>query len=271
MSALAGPRNQPWKSDKPVTTTLDVPLKQNAVVYNGGIVVRTGGYGKAGVTGLGLVAIGWLDHQSALPSVTGNAAADGGVQSDGRSLVRVRQGLGRANNSTSTDLIATADIGKICFLVDDQTVAKTDGGGTRSIAGVIQEVDSSGVWVFIAEQVNSALVREILKNGTGNTEEIVANGALAVTRRTSRLAISGTMAFTLADGQVSGQRKTIFCKSAAATPVGVVTPAHASGFSTITFGAGAANASVELEWDDSLGTPAWKVVNVTTVGTLTIA
>lgn len=269
MSALNGPRNQVWKSDKAVDQTLDVQLKQSAVVFNGGVVVRTGGYGRAGFTGLGLVAIGFADFEGAWPSVTGNASVDGGVLSNGKSAIRVRQGLGRLNNSTSTDQIAAADIGKLCFLVDDQTVAKTDGGGTRSIAGVIEEVDSQGVWVSIGEQVNALIIREILKNGTGNTEEIVANGPLSVTRRTSRLAVSGTMAFTLADGQVSGQRKTIFGKSAASTPSGVVTPAHASGFTTITFGAGTANASVELEWDDSV--PAWKVVGVNTVGTLTIA
>ena len=32
-------------------------------------------------------------------------------------------------------------------MVDDQTVAKTDGTGTRSAAGVVVNVDALGVWV----------------------------------------------------------------------------------------------------------------------------
>ncbi|MFB0515162.1 MAG: hypothetical protein ACETWG_00985, partial [Candidatus Neomarinimicrobiota bacterium] len=35
------------------------------------------------------------------------------------------------------------------YIVDDQTVAKTDGTGTRSPAGFIEDVDSNGVWVLV--------------------------------------------------------------------------------------------------------------------------
>jgi hypothetical protein len=31
--------------------------------------------------------------------------------------------------------------------VDDQTVAKTDGSTTRSVAGIVRGVDTDGVWV----------------------------------------------------------------------------------------------------------------------------
>ena len=50
-------------------------------------------------------------------------------------------------NSAATDAITLADIGKDCFIVDDQTVAKTDGSGTRSRAGRVFDVDADGVWV----------------------------------------------------------------------------------------------------------------------------
>ena len=48
---------------------------------------------------------------------------------------------------TAADAITLADIGKDCFIVDDQTVAKTDGAGTRSRAGRVFDVDADGVWV----------------------------------------------------------------------------------------------------------------------------
>lgn len=50
-------------------------------------------------------------------------------------------------NSASTDEITAADIGNDCYIVDDETVAKTDDEGARSVAGQIVDLDSYGVWV----------------------------------------------------------------------------------------------------------------------------
>ena len=43
--------------------------------------------------------------------------------------------------------IAAADIGNNCYVVDDQTVAKTNGTNSRSVAGKVHDVDAIGVWV----------------------------------------------------------------------------------------------------------------------------
>lgn len=56
-------------------------------------------------------------------------------------------GTFRWENSGSSDAITRAEIGDDCYIVDNQTVAKTDGSGTRSKAGRIADVDSLGVWV----------------------------------------------------------------------------------------------------------------------------
>lgn len=62
-----------------------------------------------------------------------------------------RKGWFRFANSAAADLIALDDIGKVCYVVDDQTVALTDGAGTRSAAGRIRDVDAAGVWIeFLA-------------------------------------------------------------------------------------------------------------------------
>ena len=50
-------------------------------------------------------------------------------------------------NSAAADQITAADIGNDCYGVDDQTVAKTNGANTRSVAGKIYDVDAQGVWV----------------------------------------------------------------------------------------------------------------------------
>ena len=43
--------------------------------------------------------------------------------------------------------VVQADLGKTCYIVDDETVAKTDGTATRSAAGKVVGLDSDGVWV----------------------------------------------------------------------------------------------------------------------------
>lgn len=67
----------------------------------------------------------------------------------GDQRVETRRGVFPFANSTSTDEITRADIGASAYIVDDQTVAKTSATNTRSIAGVIRDVDSNGVWVEI--------------------------------------------------------------------------------------------------------------------------
>lgn len=71
---------------------------------------------------------------------------------------RFREGIFRYANSAAGDLIATADIGTVCYIVDDQTVAKTSGTNTRSPAGVVVDVDANGVWVRFDEALTRAML-----------------------------------------------------------------------------------------------------------------
>jgi hypothetical protein len=48
------------------------------------------------------------------------------------------------------DLVTAASVGADCFVVDDQTVALTNGAATRYVCGKVQSVDADGVRVFIA-------------------------------------------------------------------------------------------------------------------------
>lgn len=72
---------------------------------------------------------------------------DNSAGAAGAATVRIRMGCFRWANSASGDLITAADIGADCFIVDDQTVAKTNGSSTRSVAGKVVDVDALGVWV----------------------------------------------------------------------------------------------------------------------------
>lgn len=70
-----------------------------------------------------------------------------GVAGDLR--IETRRGVFPFTNSTTTDEITRADIGADAYIVDDQTVAKTSATSTRSVAGIIRDVDEAGVWVEI--------------------------------------------------------------------------------------------------------------------------
>ena len=77
------------------------------------------------------------------------AAVDNSEGAAGDLNVDVRRGMFPFKNSAAADEITRADIGADCYIVDDETVAKTDGTSTRSVAGTIRDVDSAGVWVEI--------------------------------------------------------------------------------------------------------------------------
>lgn len=113
-------------------------LAADAVIYAGALVVVDAGYALAGSTDTGLVCVG-----VAKQAVDNTDGANGAVK------VEVERGVFRFANSSSGDLIAVGDIGATCYIVDDQTVAKTNGSSSRSAAGKVFDVDAQGVWVEI--------------------------------------------------------------------------------------------------------------------------
>lgn len=248
MTALAAARNTVQMAiGEPILTVIDVPLKALTVVYQGGIVVLdTTGYGVAATAAVGLKACGVLtSERSAAPSLTGGAA-------NGDVVARVAQGVFRFANG---DTIAQVNVGDVCFLVDDQTVAKADGAGARSPAGIIMGVDSTGVYVAIGLELYK-MIESAISSGSAPLESGLLSGALSIVKRSSTLAVSGTVAYTLADGTRVGQRKTITADSAAASPHGVLTPAHGSGWTSADFTT--ARGSLELEWISA----GWRIVFV---------
>ncbi len=88
----------------------------------------------------------------------GRAEKRGTSTSAGVTSQRYRPGTYRFANSSAGDLIVTADIGAACYIVDDQTVAKTNGTNTRSPAGIIDGVDALGVWVRFDEALTRAIL-----------------------------------------------------------------------------------------------------------------
>ena len=134
MAALSAPRSTPQKLE-PITRS--VPLLANAKVYQGGMVqIAASGFAVAAVATAANVTIG-----------VAQATVDNAGGANGAASVEVRRGVYRFANSASGDLIARSEIGKTVYVIDDQTVAKTDNSAARPAAGICYDVDAQGVWV----------------------------------------------------------------------------------------------------------------------------
>jgi hypothetical protein len=135
--ALGQDRNTPARAGD----TKSLGAAASKKFFGGAIVMRNAaGYATPGATATGLAGVGRCEKQ-----------IDNSSGSNGDLAVTVRPGIFQFANSTSTDEITAAEIGKPCYAVDDQTVAKTDGSAARSIAGFIFDVDAQGVWVEFDE------------------------------------------------------------------------------------------------------------------------
>lgn len=130
--ALSADRNTPERDGKEFA----LAPASGQVIYRGALVaLNSSGELVKGAAAATLKALGRAENS------TEDAGYDG--------TITYRRGTFRFKNSASADLIAAADIGATCYIVDDETVAKTNGSATRSAAGTVRAVDAAGVWVEI--------------------------------------------------------------------------------------------------------------------------
>jgi hypothetical protein len=116
---------------------MEPPVGANARIFAGALVaINATGFAVAGATGATLKGAGVAERR---------ADNTGGV--DGAIRVRLSKTPHAFANSAAADAITLADIGSDCYMVDDQTVAKTNGSNTRGRAGRVYDVDEDGVWV----------------------------------------------------------------------------------------------------------------------------
>lgn len=120
-----------------ITLDRDLPIEANVTCWQGGMV-QVNAAGRV-VPASATIANRTLGLAVRTVNNVGGAA--------GAATVKVRRGTFRYANSTAGDLLARLDIGATCYVVDDQTVAKTNNAGARPAAGIVHDVDAQGVWV----------------------------------------------------------------------------------------------------------------------------
>ena len=144
----------------PLATDRNTPMRQPGIqsglaaavlIYAGALVMRNAaGYITKGAAATGSVGVGRAEER-----------VDNSAGSAGDKSVEFRPGTFRFKNSASTDAITIAEIGDVCWIVDDETVAKTSGSGARSPAGIIADVDAQGVWVRFDEGLTRVYVEGV--------------------------------------------------------------------------------------------------------------
>ena len=140
---LTADRNTPtWLGDR-----RSGPVGASTRIFAGALIMRNA----AGFLIRGAVATGSTGVGIAEEPADNTSGANGAIN------VTYRTGIvARFRNSTGADLIAQADVGAIAWIADDDQVAKTNGTTTRSRAGIIEAVDSQGVWVRLDEAITDA-------------------------------------------------------------------------------------------------------------------
>jgi hypothetical protein len=133
VTATTTPRNTPER----MGSVFGVPAKANAVLLAGTIAVASAGFAAGATTAVGLIALGRVEE-----------TVDNTGGADGAKTVKVCRGIFKFANHAG-DLVTQAGAFADCFLVDNQTVAATSGGSTRSRAGKVVAVESDGVYVAI--------------------------------------------------------------------------------------------------------------------------
>lgn len=136
MPALTQPRNTPTREGR----ALHDPVAASTRIFAGSLMcLNAAGFAVPGSTATTLKARGVVQK-----------SVDNSNGGNGDAFVTSERGVFRFNND-AVDAIDRSHIEGTAWIVDDNTVAATDGGdpATRSAAGNIIDVDDNGVWVEI--------------------------------------------------------------------------------------------------------------------------
>lgn len=133
MTAAIQDRNTPYKDGELIA----FPLAAAARIFAGTIVVaNAAGFAAPGSTAGGLAYLGRAEE-----------SVDNRTGANGETTVQVRRGKAFKFLNSAADPVGQASVGRVAYILDDQTVAATNGANTRSAAGIVLGVDPDGVWI----------------------------------------------------------------------------------------------------------------------------
>ena len=260
MTALTADRH----TQERVGNEYSFPILANTLCHAGGLAtVTAAGYVRPGtVDGLsaGSVAVGRFCRQ--YDNRTGTTSLSAAT------VAQVESGIFHWDNDTVAP-VTTASLRRTCYVLDDQTVSASSAVNTRTIAGIVMDVDATGIWVASGVSTQASTVTEAsvpvyvgtvamaaasngvlryvaTRAGVINSFGTVLSAALATGDATLTCAINGT--------GVTGGAQTLPSAGSAANVAKITTPSAANSFVagdviTLTVGGaatGSATAAVTL-------------------------
>lgn len=136
MTALAANRNPDLRG----VTSITLGAKTNVHVYAGGFVFNDAGWARGGVPTVNTPVLG----------ISRDEVDNTGGANGAKNVVAERGDAYPFANGAGGDALAAADIGKNVYAIDDATVGKTDGAGTRPVAGTLVALGADSIpWVQI--------------------------------------------------------------------------------------------------------------------------
>lgn len=144
MTALSNDLPRAGSADL-ATRSLSVPVAAATTIFQGALVatqIGGSGYAVNASADRSLRVIGVAARRVVNTTAEGFGAA-------GDLSVEVERGVFPFANSSSTDAISAADVGALCFVVDNDTVARTANFGLRPVAGIVSKVEGGKVYVEI--------------------------------------------------------------------------------------------------------------------------
>src|SRR5574337_702698 len=191
-AALTADRNTPRRDGQQISLGVAATKK----IFAGSLVMKTAaGYATPGAAATLGTAIGIGRSNEDQDNTSG---ADGAINA----LIDA-YGCYRFANSAAGDAVTIADIGRPCYIVDDQTVARTSNNGARCTAGVVYDVDSSGVWIDFSRNVLPGLAqRDVVAladaAATLTADQLINKGLFTITPTAGRALTLDTAALLVA-------------------------------------------------------------------------
>lgn len=147
MALSAGTQTPNLASPSPMPRT--APQKTATTIYQHGLVmIDSTGYLLPGAASASSYGAGRAKSNGGTDrwAVGGSSADD----------VDFEVGIFGWKNSASGDEVLETDIGKVVYIVDDETVAKTSRAGSLSPAGIVVQVSGGRVFVLMSPEIGKA-------------------------------------------------------------------------------------------------------------------
>lgn len=118
----------------PPVSPINLPIKGNTIIPAGALVDKdANGYAVNAATDTTGKTVGVAPQ-----TYDSTGLADGAISGD------FHFGTWVFENSTAGDAITIAEVGLDCFVVDNNTVAKTNGTNTRHVGGKVYAIEENG-------------------------------------------------------------------------------------------------------------------------------